>query len=306
MRREHINRQSPGDLTYLPVVDELNSTYSTKPKRSIWNTSCVSDGLLYFMIPTSGSAFNSVNNTIVVCNANHILGEFPITLKGTNTMQGACCDGYLGMVSDSDWYSMYVSCYVYDIQNNTLTKTRDITGNNYMFGEGLFALTYNSTHYLFQNANSGRNSLWTFNMDNGSKTSLSQSYSYYAKPFYFTQNNKLIATEWFPANYNDRRPVMVRQFNFPLSSMGTAISNQLAAPSSTSVWKFYDVDDYFYFVYNGYAYTMKGDFTHIEQGNIIPSGFALTYMNLKSGYGYFHNNSTYLFERYKISDYFNW
>lgn len=51
---------------------------------------------------------------------------------------------------------------------------------------------------------------------------------------------------------------------------------------------------------------MKGVFNHIEIGNVIPSGYGMTHMNLASGYGYFYNNSTYGFERYKISDFFNW
>lgn len=304
-----------GELTELPVIEELNTHYVGVQKRSIWNTSSATDGLLYFLLPATGTTFTNNQFKLVVCDMYHVLNEFVITTRGTYGNGGAVVNGHLGIITNTSNRGYYVYCWTYDISTNTLTAGRQIaTSRNYQTGLN-YAFVYNGSNYFCSTLNRSRNTLTVVNMDNGQVQAQEKSFQDYVQLFYNNsgdQSYPFLGANLTIKYYNvPSRPLVIRKYAFPPINDGTMVSNSIAT-SNFSDWavanivKFYDIDDYFFITIDSKYYLMKGVFNHIEIGNVIPSGYAMTHMNLASGYGYFYNNSTYGFERYKISDFFNW
>ena len=315
-RREEYNVSGGGELTSLPIVDYLNTNFPGVQKRELWNTTSADDGLIYMLLPTSGTSLATSSLTLYVCNSSQVIDTFNITTRGTSGNGGAVTNGHIGLFTNTSDRNWYVYCYTYDIQNGTLTTGRQIATNRSYLTGMYYAFTYNGANYVCQTLNSSSNALTLINMDSGQVQVNQRSYQDYLHLFYNKSGDSsypfLGADCTAKQYYNSNRPMVIRKYAFPPINDGIAVSDSIDMSLMPGAWtvafmfKFYDVDDYFYIKIDTKAYTLKGDFSHIQFGNDIPSGYSLTHMNLKSGYGYFYNNSTYAFERYKISDFFNW
>ena len=304
-----------GRLTELPVIEELNTRYVGVQKRDIWNTSSVTDGLLYFLLPATGTTFTNNQFKLVVCDMYHVLNEFVITTRGTYSNNGAVVNGHLGLTTNTGNYGYYVYCWTYDISANTLTAGLQIaTSRNYATVLS-YAFVYNGSNYFCTTTNKSRNTLTLVNMDSGQVQAKEKSFQDYVHIFYNNSGDPsypFLGVDMTEKRYNvPSRPLVIRKYAFPPINDGTAASNTIATSNFNNnayanIIKFYDKVNYFFMGIDSKYYLMKGVFNHIEIGNEIQSNYAMTHMNLKSGYGYFYNNSTYGFERYKISDFFNW